>query len=161
MSTQSILVEDYSRNSWLVRRHLEGLSDADAFIQPGGTGNCIHWIFGHILLCRVEMLAWLGQPAPVTAAALKRYDTGSQPVGPASTDVCSLEQLKAWWDAVDKVFIPAIQNASDETLQRMIDGWNGMQPLENRLHFFHFHETFHIGQFEILRHLAGKTEALI
>jgi hypothetical protein len=30
-----------------------------------------------------------------------------------------------------------------------------------RLHFYFFHKAFHIGLFEVLRHLAGKTDKLI
>lgn len=161
MSIQSDLVDDYSRNSWLVQRHLEGLSHADALIRPNGTGNCINYIFGHILLCRVEMLEMLGRPASVCVDALKRYDTGAEPIGPESTDICSLEQLREWWIEVDGEFLAALREASAETLQRIVKTSHGEVELHRRLHFFYFHETFHIGQFEILRHLAGKTESLI
>lgn len=161
MSIQTDLVEDYSRNSWLLKRHLEGLSHADTLIRPNGTGNCINWILGHMLLCRVEMLDLLERPAPVTAQALKRYDSGSAAIGPESTDICSLEQLVEWWQAVDGDFIAAIQSAGDEILLRDINFMHGEMPLHRELHFFFFHEAFHLGQLEILRHLAGKTEALI
>jgi hypothetical protein len=161
MTIQSDLIEDYSRNSTLLKRHLEGLNHADTLIRPNGTGNCINWILGHMLLCRVEMLAFLGQPAPFTTEALKRYDSGSAPIGPDSTGICSLEQLIAWWDAVDAEFIAAIQNTGDETLLSKVKTWHGEMLVHRELSFFFFHEAFHLGQFEILRHLAGKTEALI
>lgn len=161
MSIQTDLVDGYSRNSWLVQRHLDGLDQADTLIRPNGTGNCINYIFGHILLCRVEMLELLGQPAAVTPQALGRYDTGADPVGPDSTDICPLEQLEHWWTEVDAEFLAALRGASDETMQRRVKTSHGEVELYRRLHFFYFHETFHIGQFEILRHLAGKTESLI
>jgi uncharacterized damage-inducible protein DinB len=161
MSIQSDLVEDYSRNSRLLSQHLEGLSHADTLIRPGGTGNCIHWIFGHLLLCRVEMLDLLGGHASVTEKDLERYGNGVEPVGPESIDILPLEQLKSWWATVEGEFMQAIQAASDETMLGIINTGRREMPLHRRLHFYFFHEAFHLGQFETLRHLAGKTESLI
>lgn len=161
MTLQSDLVEDFGRNTRLLARHLDGLSHADALIRPNGTGNCANYILGHLLLCRVEMLALLGQTGAVTGAMLMRYATGADPVGPDSTDICTLEQLAAWWEPLDRQFLGAIEAASDESLHAPIQAGAREIPLHRRLHSYYFHETFHLGQLEILRHLAGKTEALI
>ncbi len=161
MSIQSDLAEDYGRNSRLLQRHLEGLSHTDTLIRPAGTGNCINYIFGHLLLCRVEMLNLLGEPASVSAETLRRYGNDVDPVGPDSTDIFPLEQLQSGWEAVDVQFLQALQAAGDETMLRVIDTGRRELPLHRRLHFYFFHEAFHLGQLEILRHLAGKTEALI
>lgn len=161
MSIQTDLVEDYSRNSRLLLKHLDGLNHADTLIRPNGTGNCINYILGHMLLCRLEMLDMLGQPATVNAETLARYGNDVEPIGPESTDIHPLEQLKEWWGSVDEQFSAAIQNASDETMQGIINTGRREMLLHRRLHFYFFHESFHLGQLEILRHLAGKTEALI
>lgn len=161
MTIQSDLVEDYSRNSRLLLKHLDGLSHADTLIRPNGTGNCINYIFGHLLLCRVEMLAMLGQPSEVSEETLARYGNDVEAVGPDSMDIFPLDQLKEWWQAVDSQFLAAIQNASDETMLHVINTGRREMPRHRRLHFYFFHESFHLGQFETLRHLAGKTEALI
>ena len=161
MTLQSDLAEDFERNTRLLARHLDGLSHADTLIRPNGTGNCINYILGHMLLCRLEMLEMLGQPATVSGETLARYGNDVEPVGPDSTDIHSLEQLKEWWGSVDEQFSAAIQNASDETMLGIINTGRREMPLHRRLHFYFFHEAFHLGQFEILRHLAGKTESLI
>jgi len=161
MSLQSELVEDYSRNTRLIHLHLDDLNHADSLLQPGGTGNSLNWILGHLLLCRAEMLELLEQPSPVSVESLARYDSESQPIGPHSTDVWKFEDLLASWDPVDAAFLQAIQNASDATLQKLFSTGNREMSIYRRIHFFFFHEAFHIGQFEILRHLAGKTNKLI
>lgn len=161
MTIQSDLAEDYGRNTRLLVKHLNGLSHADTLIRPNGTGNCANYILGHLLLCRVEMLALLGQTGAVTEAMLQRYANGAEPVGSDSTDICTLEQLAAWWEPVDRQFLAAIQNASDEAMQRVFTAGTREMPVHRRLHFYFFHEAFHLGQLEILRHLAGKTESLI
>lgn len=161
MSIQSDLAEDYGRNSRLLQRHLEGLSHADTLIRPAGTGNCINYIFGHLLLCRVEMLDLLGEAASVSEETLRRYGNDVDAVGPDSTDIFTLEQLQSWWEAVDAQFLQTLQAADDESMLRVVDTGRRELPLHRRLHFYFFHESFHLGQLEILRHLAGKTEALI
>ncbi|HZU85871.1 MAG TPA: DinB family protein [Anaerolineaceae bacterium] len=161
MSIQTELVEDYARNTRLVHSHMAGLTHPDSLIQPGGTGNSLNWILGHLLLCRAEMLDLLGKPCPLSIESLARYDNGSLPVGPASTDIWKFEDLLASWDGVDAAFLQAIQSATDEEMQRTISTGAREIMLYRRLHFYFFHEAFHVGQFEVLRHLAGKTDKLI
>lgn len=161
MTIQSDLAEDYGRNSRLLIKHLNGLSHADTLIRPNGTGNCINYILGHLLLCRVEMLDLLGQTGTVTEAMLTRYGNDVEPVGPDSSDIYPLEQLTAWWNTLNTEFLAALQSASDEAMLRVFTAGTREMLVHRRLHFYFFHEAFHLGQLEILRHLAGKTDSLI
>ena len=71
---------------YTVKVNLEGLSDEDALVGPGGGGNCANWITGHLLHARVGLLALMNVEPPFASNKYLRYERSSDPVsGPGGT----------------------------------------------------------------------------
>jgi hypothetical protein len=140
----------------LIHTHLEGLSQADTLHPPYPGGNCLNWVLGHMLNNQVGLLTLLGKAAPVDPAELQIYRGGSAPIEGTETGILPLERLLEMHDSVHAALVEAfmevesarflgpIQPGEDATL-----GWAVL--------YLNHHFSYHAGQLELLRQLAGKT----
>ncbi len=138
-----------------------GLTQADTLVQPRPSGNCMNWVLGHLLESQISLLAALGGESPFDPARLTRYERESQPILGEEPGVLPLDQLLAGHDAVFAAIDARLGELSEADFEEEIQirdrpvkrGW--------RVFFLHFHYTYHIGQLEFLRQLAGKTDKII
>jgi len=138
-----------------------GLTQADTLVQPRPSGNCMNWVLGHLLESQISLLSALGGESPFDPARLARYERESQPILGEEPGVLPLDQLLAGHDAVFAAIDARLGELSEADFEEEIQirdrpvkrGW--------RVFFLHFHYTYHIGQLEFLRQLAGKTDKII
>ena len=161
MITPQELAAAYARNVHLLEQQTAGLSHADSVLQPPFRGNCLNWVLGHIIENRNTVLGLLGQPAIITPGQAGRYGYGSEPVWADSDDLIRLEEqlalLKKSQATIDAV-LPAM---SEEELAVQVDSFMGPQTLGFMLFFRYYHETYHAGQTELLRQLAGVDDKVV
>lgn len=141
-------------NGSVIHRLTEGLSHADSLIQPPMGGNSLNWVLGHIVVNRSSVLDALGlEPLPEPApAALARYQSGTDPVTEAAPGVLVLADLLRAVDASSARIKAGFEQMTPEALRREQDG----RPVGQRLLGLYWHETYHIGQLELLRRVAGQ-----
>lgn len=145
----------------LIYDQTNGLSQADTLIQPRPGGNCMNWVLGHLLENQISMLKALGGDSPIDPDSLARYKRESAPITKDGKGVLSLEVLLQGHDKVHAAITTRLSEMSELDFdieiqhgeRKVIRGW--------RVFFLHFHYTYHIGQLEQLRQLAGKTEKVI
>jgi len=160
-----ITVADFSRmmemENGIVHDQTKDLVQADTLIQPQPGGNCMNWVLGHALDTLVTILETLGGSSPVDKKSLARYPHGSEPVLQEGPGVWSLEDLLEGFDQVGKTITSQLQMMQDEDFGKEIE-WNGKSVTVGwKVFFFFFHFTYHLGQLELLRNLAGRTEKVI
>jgi hypothetical protein len=161
MITISDLNKMLSIEHELIHDQTNGLSHADTLIQPQPGGNCMNWVLGHLLESQVSMLKALDGNSPVDPVTLARYKRESAPITADGEDVLSLEDLLVGHDKVYAAIAARLTEMSEADFdveiqqgeRKVLRGW--------RVFFLHFHYTYHIGQLEQLRQLAGKTEKVI
>ena len=136
-----------------------GLSHQDSLLQVPGV-NCLNWVLGHIADSRDRVLGFLGQP-PILGEEAARYRRESDPVTGDGPGVLSLERLLAALAEGQERIAAALAGMSDEVLMEMRQDGDRTLPLGTLLHFANWHETYHVGQTELLRSLAGKTDKVI
>ncbi|MBP7213849.1 MAG: DinB family protein [Anaerolineaceae bacterium] len=134
------------------------LSQEDLLIQPQPGGNCMLWVLGHMVNSLSEMLIELGVPAPAVALTYERFASGSEPVLGAEEGLPSLEKIKEDFATISKLAIQALDEQSEEFFAE--EAGHG-QTNGGSLLFSSFHLSYHSGQLEYLRNLAGKTEKVI
>lgn len=156
MSEAQSLLASYQTTNWLIGRFSEGLSDEDSMAQPPFKANTFNWVLGHILVSRDRALKLLGQTPVLGNHETSLYETGSDPGG-VETAV-SLEGLLRLLELSQTRLSEALEPMTDETLAVVVDDQNG-QRVGDRLAGFHWHETYHVGQLEILRQVSGEREA--
>ena len=118
-------------------------------------------MLGHALDTLVTILETLGGSSPVDKKSLARDPHGSEPVLQEGPGVWNLEDLLAGFDQVGKTITSRLQMMQDEDFEKEIE-WNGKTVTVGwKVLFFFFHYTYHLGQLELLRNLAGRTEKVI
>jgi uncharacterized damage-inducible protein DinB len=154
------LAKAFERNATIVQMQAKDLTHEDSLRQLPFRGNCFNWIVGHMLVSRDDMLAWLGE-APVGGERAARYRRESDPVQADSDDVLPFDELLALLAASQDKLGRGMAALTEADLQREVMLGTRAAPLGARLFFLYFHDTYHTGQTEILRQLAGVDDKVI
>jgi len=160
ISTQELL-EAYGRNLSIIQEQTDGLSHEQCLLQPPFRGNCMNWVLGHIAETRNSLLKTLGEEPMMTPAECARYGHGSEPVCAGGEGVIKLERLLAMLQHSQDRFAVLLPRLTPEDLQKLVKDHRGQVTLGNRLFFLYFHDTYHTGQTELLRQLAGTDDKVI
>lgn len=147
----------------IVHEQTAGLSQSEALIQPPQGGNCMLWVLGHLAnnLVTIQQKV-LGGPLPADLPDLSRFGYGSQPVLGDEPGLPTLSQLV---DSIDKLHAAIAERLAT---MREEDFDDEITVIRNRKQrrgywalFFFFHQSYHTGQLEFGRNLAGHTEHVI
>ena len=161
MITAKDLIGALERNLDIIKAQTEGLTHADSLLQLPFRGNCLNWVLGHIAANRNTMLLFLGEEAILSEAHVKRYGYGSEPVCGDAGDILTLEQLLAVLEQGQSALAARLQEITVEELAGEVESFLGTTTLGQLIFFLHWHETYHTGQTEALRQLAGKNDKVI
>ncbi|HET9951618.1 MAG TPA: DinB family protein [Candidatus Eisenbacteria bacterium] len=151
-----ILSNLFETNLYTIRVNTEGITDAEALLQPHPAGNCMNWVVGHILSSREGALKLFGEEPVLPADATARYKRGSGPIaGPG--DGLAMSELLARFALSQERLLRGIENlpAAKWEEERADFG-----TVRRAVYFLHFHEAYHAGQIAVLRRLAGKKGAI-
>jgi hypothetical protein len=159
MSAAETLAKDFKRNAAILEMQTRGLTHQDSLVQVPGV-NCLNWVVGHIADSRDRVLAFLGQ-APALGETATRYRRESDPISGDGPGVLPLERLLAVLAEGQERIAAALAGLTDEALAEMRRDGDRTLPLGTLLHFANWHETYHVGQTELLRALAGKRDKVI
>ena len=160
LSTQDF-IRLFTLENDLILSQTAGLSQADTFIQPQPSGNCMHWVLGHILQNQISLLGVLGGVSPVDAAPLAIYKTGSDPITSDRPGLLQLEHLRADISAVNTAINNRLAEMSDDDFSQEIEFNGRKSTLAWRFLFLQFHYSTHVGQLEQLRQLAGHNDKIV
>jgi uncharacterized damage-inducible protein DinB len=122
-------------------------------------GNCFNWVLGHIATNRDQVLNLLGQQPIFTQAEVDRYKTGSAPVLDGETAVHSDKLLAAIQESQIRIEA-GLNTVSAEKLAEIFNEEHN-QTVADRIAGLHWHETYHTGQLELLRQLAGTDDRIL
>ncbi len=146
----------------IVRRNLEGISQNESLVQPIPAGNCINWIFGHMVWVCDEVLPLLKQQSVVGVEALQRYARGAAPLE-KPTEAIDLRELTRIWDQamlrMDAGF--ASLTAEDlDAVSPISPNNNSSETIRSFFGLVAFHQAYHAGQLGVLRRIVGKPGAI-
>lgn len=145
----------------VVEMQTNELSHEDTLIQPQPSGNCMNWVLGHLLENQVTVLQLLGGESPISSDDLSVYQTDSDCLTAAGPDVLPLEKLLEYHKSVHDLVAARLAEMDDEDFACEVIFRDRPTTLGWRLLFLNFHYTYHLGQLELLRQLAGRTEKVI
>ena len=162
MITPEELAEAFARSCSIIKAQTIGLTHADSLLQPPFRGNCMNWVLGHILDTRNGVLKVLGEmPVSSETDRVRPYGHGSEPVCSDGEGVLKLEQLLKSLESSQSAIEARLKRISPEELVRETRDHRGPVTVAQRLLFLYFHETYHVGQTELLRQLAGANDHVI
>jgi len=151
-----VLSNLYETNLYAIRVNTEGLSDAEALIQPQPAGNCMNWVVGHITTSREGLLKLFGQPTVLETEVAARYKRGSSPITGAGEGLPLTEMLARLATSQERL-LKGIEDAAEAKWGEELPDFGTVR---RAAYFLHFHEAYHAGQLALLRRLAGKKGAI-
>lgn len=149
----------FKRNHWLMRAQTEGLSHADSLLQLPFRGNCLNWVLGHLAVYRQKILEMLGEEGVLSQDQVELYHRGSESLTDEDPAV-PLDRLLEKLDVSQERIAAGLERVSLERLNE-IHNSERQQTVLDWLDFELWHETYHVGQLEYLRQLAGKDDSII
>jgi hypothetical protein len=160
-----IHIEDYvkmlSMEHKIVLDQTTGLTQADSLIQPQPGGNCLNWVLGHLSENLLTILSTIAGQVPEGLPDLQRYGYGSEPVCGEGPGVLPLKTLVESYGLLTSAITARLSQMNQDEFEEKIDFWQGNFRRGYVAFFYFFHNTYHLGQLEQLRNLAGKTEKVI
>ncbi len=161
MITVNELADAFARNVSVIKLQTKDLTHDDSLIQPPFEGNCLNWVLGHIAENRDRMFELLGEPKLMEMSGA-RYKRGSDAITAPDGNTLRLEEILDWLDRSQERMAAVLGRSNETTLAREIAvGNNRTMTVGQRLFFLYFHETYHVGQTELFRQLAGKHDKVI
>ena len=140
----------FDRNTQVLKEQCDGLTNEDSLLQLPFRGNCMNWVLGHIAVHRGRILNLLGEP-PLPGPDLSLYDRESEPLNSESPGVLQLHDLLTCLDTYQERIADGLASAAHDH----------PADVSRKVFFLYFHETYHVGQTELLRQLAGKNDKVI
>ena len=156
------LTDSYARNVEIIKMQTENITQEESLIQLPFRSNCLNWVVGHVLANRCNILDLLGADDLRPGVDLDQYERESDPVLGEAEGVLHLEELIHHLEESQLRLAAALEKETEESLQRLA-------PYRDRperevafwIFFLYFHDSYHVGQTEILRQAAGKDDKII
>lgn len=149
----------FARSVAIIKMQTEGLTNEDS-VRQLPHGNCLNWVLGHIAVNRDSVLQTLGEP-PFMGVAGARYKRESEPLTQIDEGTLPMEELLTWLDRSQERIATALSQVDEADLVREYVSGDRKTTIGQRIFFLYFHETYHVGQTELFRQLAGKDDKII
>ena len=160
MNSQS-LIRSYSYTASVIHNQLGDVTHTESLMQPVAGGHSINWLLGHIVSARSFPLWHVGAAPVWSDAARARYRNGSQPIGADEPGVLKLDALIDLFDETQSRLTAGLQEMTAEQLSiRNESGYAGGNVCDSLL-YFHFHESYHVGQMTMIAELLGRQAAYV
>jgi len=144
------IIQDYEFHNMLIHRYVDGVSHEESVLQLPFEHNCMNWILGHIVTNRSHVLETVGAAHGWQDEVRALYHTETPPIKPGGRSV-QIEALGRYLDESVDLLKDAFENVSDEYLEETHSNYRGEKTRYAHVTGFHWHETFHVGQLEILK----------
>jgi len=154
------LIQKFQLTSYVIHRQTEGITNTESVLQPPVRGNCMNWILGHIVDERDYVLNLLGKERVFTETERDRYRRESSPVINLE-DGLPFDQLLAKFDLAQGRIESGLKTITKEELAAPGEAGARKDQVGALIAYIHWHETYHTGQFELLRQLAGRNDKVI
>ena len=161
MITKEEFIKMLSWEQDILLKQIDGITHAESLLQPQPGGNCLNWVIGHLVVNLVDILKVLGGETPPELAELKQYAFGSDPIRSDSPEILPFQVLVDHYGRLTTLLLDQLGHMTEADFDEDIDFWQGKNRRGYVAFFYFFHNTYHLGQLEQLRNLAGKTEKVI
>jgi uncharacterized damage-inducible protein DinB len=159
---RELLVRMFTLAHGALHTNLKDVTDEESLVAPEPGGNCIQWAVAHIVATRDRIALLLGAEPVLSPEVGKRFTRPAAPI----VDRADARPLADWIADLDRSqerLAAVIGSLATERLAAPFDGERlpgRPRTLAEALAFFHFHESYHVGQVGLMRRIAGKTGAI-
>ena len=132
---------------------------AESLVQPFDNSHSINWLLGHIVSARTTPLILVGAENVWSEERRARYRHGSSPIGFQDETALQFEELVSLFNETQCRFQASLQSIDDGALLKP-SGY-GKNSVCDSLLYFHFHESYHVGQMTMIAEALGKRAAYL
>ncbi len=145
------LIAMYELTYGVIKRRVSGVSHEESLIPAHEGANCLNWVLGHVMSSRSEAMALMGLPSVWDRQAYERYVSGSDPVD-TEQEGLRFETIVQAYDESQELIIEMLRGLSVDDLEVPTPdtGSAGVQTIGGQLAFYHFHESYHLGQTDMI-----------
>jgi len=147
--TQKI-IDDYKSHTVTTNRFVDGISHEESVMGLPFEHNCMNWIFGHIVTNRSHVLETVGAMHGWQEEVRELYHTETPPVTPESPSI-NFNTLVTYLNESVALLENSLENVNQEWLEEKHSNYRGEKTRYEHITGFHWHESFHLGQLEILK----------
>lgn len=144
------LLGTYKANTWLLNKLVEGITQVESLQTPHPRINCANWLLGHILAGRHEALELLGAGIFWAEDWLVIYRSGSPALEGDGTGLEFSRLVDELQRSQDQLAL-TLEAVTEEQLEASVETRRGEKPVWEHVDGLAWHETFHVGQIDILR----------
>ena len=148
------LIKCFEYTAEIIRQQVSEFTPSESLMQPYSGSHSINWLLGPILSSRSFPLKLLGEAQVWEEASRVRYRDGSSPIGAEGPGVVPVGELVALFEVSQNRLVAGLGRVSAERLGES-SGYAKKTVLDSLL-YFHFHETYHVGQMTMVAELLGK-----
>ena len=144
------VVDDYKFHNRIMHRFIDGITHEESVYQLPFEHNCMNWILGHIVTNRSHVLETVGAAHEWREDVRALYHQDTQSVTPESPSI-KFKTLIAYLDESVELLEVALKDVSEAWLEENHTNYRGEKTRYAHVTSFHWHESFHLGQLEILK----------
>ena len=144
------IIQDYEFHTMLIHRFVDGITHEESIYQLPFKHNCMNWILGHIVTNRSHVLETAGASHNWQEGVRALYHTETPPITPEG-DSIQFGTLVKYLDESIALLKAALENVSEAWLEEFHTNYRGEKTRYAHVTGFHWHESFHVGQLEILK----------
>ncbi len=142
-----------------VRMQVRVVGHAESLVQPFDNSHSINWLLGHIVSARTTPLILLGAENVWSDECRARYRHGSSPISFQDETALQFEELVSLFNETQRRLQAGLQMMDDEALLQP-SGY-GKNSVFDSLLYFHFHESYHVGQMTMVAEALDKPAAYL
>lgn len=152
MNTQKAqeVLDKYNFHNHVMHSFIDGISHKESVLQLPFEHNCMNWILGHIVTNRSHVLETAGAKHDWREDVRALYHTETSPITPDGPSI-EFETLVKYLDESVLILESALSDVSEEWLEENHSNYRGEKTRYAHMTSFHWHESFHLGQLEILK----------
>ena len=143
-------LDNYEFHTMLIHRFVDDITHEESIYQLPFKHNCMNWILGHIVTNRSHVLETIGAAHDWQEDVRALYHQDTQPVTQESPSI-RFETLLAFLDESMELLKSTLENVSEAWLEGNHTNYRGKKTRYTHVTSFHWHESFHLGQLEILK----------
>lgn len=140
----------YKLNAQALMANIDSITESECRKMPAENINSMNWILGHIVLFRDNVLTILGKLKLCSAEMERIYSNGNTATD--MNDGLNTNILIEKFNKSQSLIEFALENPSAEALIN--------DDTLEKISFYAFHETYHVGQTGIVRVLLKKPGAI-
>jgi hypothetical protein len=157
--TPKYLMQSLQFSHYILLKQAQGVTHAESVRQPPYPVNCFNWLLGHIILHRDIMLGLLDEAPVLTPEEVKLYEPGSPPIHEGDEAV-PFERLTDLLTMTQERLMAKLGQITADDFADLLAA-DGDPIIGSGLIGLAWHETYHVGQTEYTRQIAGKNDRIL